>query len=101
MACIVRFESNWADEFDVEGVSAFDSTAEAETYIQESWDGMGSAEYHGEKGFWFGTNEELSFDSFEEYKSCFKIIPCTMDKVLFLRETLFNSYRKSWGIFPG
>lgn len=66
---LLSYQDNWADEMDVEGFMILDTsqmiewnetmTKARELFKNVSYD------------FWIGTNEEIEYDSFDEFNRCF------------------------------
>lgn len=65
---LVNFDSNWADEMDVEAfvVVSKKSWDKNMKMAKENWPDNGVEVY-------IGTNEQLDFYSFEEFESCLKL----------------------------
>ena len=88
---LIKFDANYADEFDVEGFVVMSASAweEHKTMAKEFFENGGHAEQY------FGTNEYVEFDSYEDYMSAIKTTELdeTQYEVL---ETLFNEHRNAY-----
>ena len=84
MAVLVKFNKNWADEFDVDGYKIYNSEAD--------WnDEKGDLADHS---FMFGTNEGWEEGEFED--DDFTVIGISNEEAAVLRKTLGNEF----GTFP-
>ena len=82
---LVSFEANYADEFDVFGLKVFENDQAWREYLNE-WKEKFKKQISEEKLkeffevetneelWYFGTNEFIIFNSWSEFKNCFKII---------------------------
>lgn len=61
---LVKWSDNWADEMDLDGFKVF-TNEEFEAYIQ-GW--KKAFEYRGSYTMCVGTNEEIEYESFEEFE---------------------------------
>lgn len=84
MAVLVKFEKDWADEFDVHGYKIYNSLAD---WHKEAGD-------LSEHSFMFGTNEGWEEGDFDA--SDFTVTEISNEVAQALRVTLGNS----WGHFP-
>jgi len=90
MYVLVRFNSNWADEFDVEGIKLFTKDAWSnllrlvEQYVNFPLE------------YYFGTNESFEWENFNEYRSCFSEQDITDIQANYLKEMLLTEA----GYFP-
>jgi hypothetical protein len=93
---IVKFNDNWADEFDVEGFAQmtkedFDRLlASAESMLNK----RGVIEYG------FGTNEDFTWQSVGEFRNCFTILDVTEEQENIIASVFFGKYTKEFGVFP-
>jgi len=73
---LVKLSANYADEFDVEGfmVMAADAWEEVKQDTKQVFDGCGSYEWY------FGTNEYITFDSYEHWLRCLDETEITEDE---------------------
>lgn len=71
---VVRFNSNYADEFDVEGIRIFDDWKEYQETMKKD------VSYPHE--FYFGTNEQLEFESYEDLMQSMQATRITQDQAL-------------------
>lgn len=65
---LVRFESNYADEFDVSGFAVVEEGA-WNKHLEASKDFF---KVEGEHEIGFGTNENIQFSNFDEYRDSFQ-----------------------------
>lgn len=82
---LVRFDDNYADEFDMNGFKAMalDDWQKLETEVEKSMkDGLRVEVF-------FGSNEEFIYNSYSDWRSTFEITPLTEDEYKFLEKT-FN-----------
>lgn len=87
---LVRFEANWADEFDVEGFAVMDSD-EFLAWIKRVPD-----QYE----FGFGTNQSIEFDSVDDFKRCVTVHAIPREQAQFLFE-VFPSARYEYKYVNG
>jgi len=81
---LVKFGSDYADEFQVSGFAVTTSKA---------WAQHESAARAGKwpQSRYFGTNEGIEWNSAEDYLSCFKVVEITDAEAKFLAKS-FNGY---------
>jgi hypothetical protein len=87
---LVKFYADYADEFDVKGF--FITTQkkwdkhleEVNTFFKDRTEPV---------EVYFGTNECIEYDSFEEYKECFTVTPITKEENEVLNK-FFTTYNK-------
>lgn len=84
MPVLVKFEKDWADEFDVHGFKIYNSLAD---WHKEAGD-------LSEHSYMFGTNEGWEEGDFED--DDFTVTEITNETAQVLRATFGNS----WGHFP-
>lgn len=96
---LIKFASNYADEFDVSGFQILtgdeweELKQEALKYFSD--DSHRDSDYGRISFAWyFGTNEELQFDSYEDWLNCIEVIP--LDKIQ--TEVLHELFGYSYGI---
>ena len=86
MKLLIKLDTNWADEFDVQGFF---------TTTRKEWDKhLASAKkyfdtHEEELELYFGTNEALTFESYEEYESAYSATELS-DEQFALLKTLFG-----------
>lgn len=83
---LLKIDTCWADEFDVEGFTV--ST-------KEKWDEINEKlkdNFPCDQEFYFGTNEFITFDSYEDWKSGIKVIPITEDEAKDIRRLFGSGY---------
>lgn len=85
----VRFSDDYADEFDAEGFTIFDTIEEWNKIVE------GMPEECIEASF--GTNEYVSYDSKEDYLSAFVVKEITDDEAKFIISLFGND---NFGQFP-
>jgi hypothetical protein len=85
---VVTFKSNWADEFDLESLTVMkhDDMLSLKRDIQE-------AEYPRE--LYFGSNQSLGFDSWEEVWSCLTFVFVSPELASEFKDTLGLTSRYS------
>ena len=87
---LLKFEVDYADEFDVYGLSVLDKNEweEKKEFIREQQD------YPYEFGF--GTNEGILFETPDDFMNAIKVIEITDEEA-----EVFNKYKlKNFGHFP-
>jgi hypothetical protein len=117
---LIIFEDNWADEMDIKG-SRIMSRKDWEQYISiaeqcfndlEKYNAKGDEdgnpiEYSIEKtksywdnnnsiSFWIGSNEEIEYENFEEFRRCFKVYDLAEVEADILTKFSFDDF----GFFP-
>jgi hypothetical protein len=88
----LKYNNNWADEMDIEGGLIF-TKKEMDDYFSEFEKYFGTNLVYT---FYVGTNEEITHDSFFDFKSCFTITEIT-DKE---REVLEKLNLNGYGHYP-
>ena len=83
---LVKFDDNYADEFDVEGFRVM-SAQEWNDYVKKI-----EACKNWPQSKYFGTNEGCEWDCFEDYLSCFKIKPLTPGQARTIKESIGESF---------
>lgn len=84
---IVKFAANYADEFDIDGIRIFE---------EKDWDEyVENMHIEWPDEWYFGTNEFIEFQSFEDFMSKF-----TINTVSGKRAQYFNEMVGSIGFFP-
>ena len=89
---LVKYNSNWADEMDIEGFKLFTDKRWKE--YQKRFE-----EYFVENifyNFYIGTNEEIEYESFVKFMKDFEVIEIT-DKEA---KTIKKFFDKTSGFFP-
>ena len=89
---LIKYKSNWADEMDVQGWSVMSPMRHAAW--EDSW-----ADHFKDEGnysFSVGTNEDIEYDSIEEFLKEFKVVDITESEA----DTLVKLFGKSYGFFP-
>lgn len=91
---LVKFEDNWADEFDVQGFQIMNQE-ELDSYFN-AIDNYGYFMPGEREIFYFGTNQSLGWDSKEDFLSCLTITEISEEQANTIKELLSTNY----GIFP-
>lgn len=94
---LLSYQDNWADEMDIEGFMILD------TYQMVEWNEtlvkvkefLKSTTYD----FWIGTNEEIEYDSFDDFIQCFSRKKISAEVACALKETL-ELENGRYGIIP-
>ena len=89
---LVKFSDNWADEIDIEGCVIM-SEEEYEKYLNAA---KRAFEIEGSISFYIGSNEEIRYGNFEDFKKTLKIRTLQGNDETVLRSYHFDNY----GIFP-
>ena len=118
---LVTFNDNYADEFDCDGFSVYNSKEEFLIDLYRSWleniedidddlDELSLEELiklekkhrkTNEFEMYFGTNEAFYYNSFKDYKDAFEIKEITDDEYKVIKKLfLGNSYSNAYGFFP-
>ena len=86
---LVKFNADYADEFNIKGFSIFSSIKEWEEY---------KAEFPDTDIRWcFGTNEQIEWETKEDFLKCFSIQELNSQESQIIKK-LFR--RSGWGFFP-
>lgn len=88
----LRYDNNWADEFDVEGFIIVEQEW-WENHQKEVREKFGKQ--HREVGF--GTNEEIEYCDADDYLNSFTVLSLTQDEIGVLKKALGGSF---FGIVP-
>lgn len=92
---LLKFEADYADEFDVYGI---------ELVSEKQWEWtlkmLDTVDWPHEK--YFGTNEALEFESKEDFLRCFKVITVNDDEASVITKLFGNNYNSSvsYGTVP-
>lgn len=78
----IRYDDNWADEMDVEGWRIY-STKDWEECVK---DHQKMFETHGTLTYSVGTNEEIEYESFNEWRNNFSTKSITTKEVEVLKK---------------
>lgn len=91
MTVLVKFQADYADEFDVYGFKVFHDSEWEDTLkaIKEN------AEFPAELGF--GSNEYITLETFEDYERCIDVTRIEDEQAAFLAEQFPNSDTYGWG----
>jgi hypothetical protein len=91
---LVKFEANYADEFDIYG---FDIMEKSEWEDHLTWVNNITEETDGEYQWpieeFFGTNEAILFYDYNEYVSCFTVVDITEEEVETI-DKFFTTYER-------
>jgi hypothetical protein len=80
---LIKYHKNWADELDVEGFML---------WTEEKWnEHLSKVKEYFEKSphtveMYFGTNEAIEYDNFEEYKRSFEVKKITPEEAKTLKK---------------
>lgn len=104
---LVKFDDNWADEMDISGFKVYDSIEDwnqaVKTFEDEHKSDRGYEEDEplGEFEIYVGTNEEIMYNSMEEFLKYFEVIEITKDQK-FAIESVFPEATSDcgYGHFP-
>lgn len=91
MYLLLKFNDNWADEFDVEGFIALPKKEwqEYKTKLKTLFDS-----YKRNIFFGFGTNQDIEYANTEEFFKHFKEIPISEEQYSFLLMNFNKKYHK-------
>lgn len=92
MQLLIKFTGNWADEFDVDGFQVM----EAQKWLDHLEEVQEKVQFPYEH--YFGTNEFIEFESFEEYRSYFHVTNISDGDAEFLKEK-FDVGKYGYGHF--
>lgn len=85
---LVKFNDNYADEFDVDGFMVISKNQfDKDVELVKKW----FADY-GDAEFYFGTNEALSYDDFDDWFNSFSVTEITDDEAQVLTKLFGNSW---------
>lgn len=89
---LITYRDNWADEMDIDGFSYMTSSEKEEYFskFKEHFDQCGSYV------FYLGTNEEIEYSDYKQFKNSFDIKKIEQDEY----KTLEKFFSKSEGFFP-
>lgn len=91
---LVKFEDNYADEFDVYGFRIMNEKQLTKfTNVVRDLKNFPLEIY-------FGTNEALIFESQKDVMSGFKMLPITKDEMVSLKRLFPNAEKWGYGFFP-
>jgi len=96
MKLLVKYDSNWADEMDIEGFKVF---------TDEQWEDHQKAfqkRFKEDKvyTYYVGTNEEIEYSSFKEFMRDFKVSEITDEEAAVLEKLFDNLSTRGYGFFP-
>lgn len=89
---LVTFTSNWADEMDIEGYRIF-SADDWKDYCK--W-AKKEFEHNGEYTYYVGTNEDIHYNSYNDFIADFDVITITTDQIKVLEKLELDGF----GFFP-
>lgn len=79
---LVRFEANYADEFDIQGMQVYEKEKWEEIINDPSLE----EEMEGGYSISFGSNEEVDFDSFDDFKESHSVTEISEAEYNFMRD---------------
>jgi len=88
---LIKYEANWADEFDCEGFAVYDKK-EWEEHCNKVEKAFEKINKEIEIGF--GSNEYFTFESYRDWERCFRVIDISDADISLLQTHFFNSYNK-------
>lgn len=80
---LVKFNCDYADEFDVEGFSVYTEEEWSEV-VQGVKEGFENQTTSKEREVYFGTNEACTFENFDQWLNCFRVYTITDDEAAFV-----------------
>lgn len=89
---LIKYSSNWADEMDISGFSV--KSEERYKKWRNAWKLLFKED--GDYTFHIGTNEEVEYNSFEEFISDFKIKEISEEDAIVIK----NHFGDTDGFFP-
>ena len=93
---VLKFEDNYADEFDVSGIiltteNELNEFNDAIKWLKENWIPKGENKYRGEIEVYFGTNEFLKYRDWKQVRNSFKEFEVSESVYLEMME-IFQSF---------
>lgn len=90
-------DSNWADEFDLQGMSLHKSDKKIREFKKEFFDNIEKERRDDEKGiypisFYFGTNEEVEIESREELEEAITFKTIKEEEYKIIKKVLGNNF---------
>lgn len=95
MKLLVKYDSNWADEMDIDGFKVL--TNEQWEQYQKDF-----KKHFKEEGYiyYVGTNEEIEYNDFEEFRNDFNVSEITDEEAAVLEKLFANLSTNGYGFFP-
>lgn len=90
---LVKYDSNWADEMDIDGFDVF-TDSKWEKYLKSFKDHFDKGD---EYSYGIGTNEEIEYSSYDEFVRDFKVTEITDEEAATI-EKHFGKH--GYGFFP-
>jgi hypothetical protein len=93
---LVKYDSNWADEMDIDGFRVF-TDKQWEKY-QKDFKKL----FKEDRGYTYyvGTNEDIEYNSFDEFMSDLKVSEITDEEATVLKKFFDNLTTYGYGFFP-
>lgn len=93
---LVKYDSNWADEMDIDGFRLF--TDEQWEEYQKDFKKL----FKEDRGYTYyvGTNEDIEYNSFDEFMSDLKVSEITDEEATVLKKLFDNLTTYGYGFFP-
>ena len=95
MKLLVKYDSNWADEMDIDGFKVLTDKQwekyqrDFKKHFKEEW-----------YTYYVGTNEEIEYGDFEEFRNDFNVSEITDEEAAVLEKLFGNLSKYSYGFFP-
>lgn len=89
---LVQYHDNWADEMDIEGGRVM-SKEEKEEYFDSF---KATIEGEGFYAYYIGTNEDILYESWSDFKDCFRVKKISLEEAKVLKKLELDEY----GMFP-
>jgi hypothetical protein len=93
---LVKYDSNWADEMDIDGFQLF-TDKQWEKYQKDF-----QKRFKKDKSYTYyvGTNEDIEYGDFDEFMSDFKVSEITDEEAAVLEKLFDNLKDYGYGFFP-
>jgi hypothetical protein len=95
MKLLVKYDSNWADEMDINGFKVL--TNEQWEKYQKDFKKLFKKECYS---YYVGTNEEIEYSDFDEFISDFKTSEITDEEAAVIEKLFGNLSTYGYGFFP-
>ena len=95
MKLLVKYDSNWADEMDIDGFKVL--TNEQWKKYQKGFEKHFKEECYS---YCVGTNEEIEYNDFDEFRNDFKVSEITDEEAAVLKKLFAKVSTDGYGFFP-
>lgn len=95
MKLLVKYDSNWADEMDINGFKVL-TDKQWEKYQRDFKKHFKEECYT----YYVGTNEEIEYSDFEEFRNNFNVSEITDEEAAVLKKLFANLSTNGYGFFP-